>query len=303
MYMMQLVYRFIYSERINYVLRYINRWISPILPKKIRIPPSGTLTIRNSEGKPLKISLNQTCGLGSIIFWNGHTSFEYTTIFQALVKKVDSFFDIGANIGYYTLLAASENANIRIVSFEPASGPLFYLKKNVQLNQFSHVHIESLALSNKVGTIEFHEIKNKKYRYLEHCLAGESNTGSKTSGRNYQINTVATTTLNEYMTSKKISSIDLIKMDTEGTEHFILQKADIILSEMKPIVICETLFNCIEKELEEIFSAHGYEFYNHTPTGLQKVTTIIREKDNGVNNCFFVHPSKRHLIEEFIRIS
>jgi len=298
--MLQLIYRIIYTKRINYVLRYINRWISPILPDKIRIPPSGTLTIRNSEGKPLKISLNQTCGLGSIIFWNGHTSFEYTSIFQQLVKKMDTFFDIGANIGYYTLLAASENENIRIVSFEPATGPLFYLKKNVDLNGFTNVRVESIALSHSIGTIEFHEIKNKKYRYLEHCLAGESNTGSKTTGRNYQINEVPTTTLNVYVRTNNIEHIDLIKMDTEGTEHFILREANVVLSEMKPIVICETLFNCIESELEEIFSSYGYEFYNHTPSGLQKVDTIQREVDNGVYNCFFVHPSKRHLIAEFV---
>ncbi len=298
--MLQLIYRIIYNERINYVLRYVNRWLSLLLPKKIRIPPSGTLTIKNTKGEPLKIRVNQTCGLGSIIFWNGHVSFEYTSIFQSLAKKVDTFFDIGANIGYYTLLAASENKHIRIVSFEPASGPLFYLKANVELNRFRHVQVESIALSDSTGTIEFHEIKNKKYQYLEHCLAGESNTGSKTTGRNYHINVVPTTTLNDYVQSHDIQSIDLIKMDTEGTEHYILRESTRVLSEMKPIVICETLFNCIEGDLEKIFSEYGYEFYNHTPTGLQKVVTIQRERDNGVYNCFFVHPSKQHLIEEFV---
>ena len=69
---------------------------------------------------------------------------------------------------------------------------------------------------------------------------------------------------------------------------------------MKPIIICETLFNTIEPELESIFKLYGYDFYNHTESGLEKVTSIIREKDNGVRNCFFVHPSKYHLIEEFI---
>jgi FkbM family methyltransferase len=276
--------------------------MSPFLPNKIRIPPSGTLTIKNTYGKPIKIRVNQTCGLGSIIFWKGHESFEYTDIFKALIKKVDTFFDIGANIGYYTLLAASENAHIRIVSFEPASGPLHYLRANVELNQFEQVRIESIALSDSIGTIEFHEIKNKKYQYLEHCLAGESNTGSKTTGRNYQINSVSTTTLNEYVRSNDIQSIDLIKMDTEGTEHYILRESSRVLGEMKPIVICETLFNCIESDLEEIFLYHGYEFYNHTPNGLQKVATIQRERDNGIYNCFFVHPSKEHLIAEFVSI-
>jgi hypothetical protein len=47
-------------------------------------------------------------------------------------------------------------------------------------------------------------------------------------------------------------------------------------------------------------SSYGYEFYNHTHTGLQKVKTIIRKEDNGISNCFFVHPGKYYLIEEFV---
>jgi hypothetical protein len=89
-------------------------------------------------------------------------------------------------------------------------------------------------------------------------------------------------------------------MDTEGTENLILESSDFILTEMKPIIICETLFNTIEPELEKIMSSYGYEFYNHMPSGLQKADTIIRKENNGISNCFFVHPDKYHLIEEFV---
>ena len=69
---------------------------------------------------------------------------------------------------------------------------------------------------------------------------------------------------------------------------------------MKPIVICETLYSKIENKLEEIMKPLGYNFYNHTPHGLLKVDSINRKDDNGVRNCFFVHPSKLSLIEEFV---
>ncbi len=49
---------------------------------------------------------------------------------------------------------------------------------------------EAIALSHKEGEIEFYEIRNKKYKYLEHNLGGESNTGSKTTGRNFVLNKV-----------------------------------------------------------------------------------------------------------------
>ncbi|PLW93068.1 MAG: hypothetical protein C0592_07535 [Marinilabiliales bacterium] len=299
--MRQIVYRLIYNSTINRILRNINKAFSPFLSNKIRIAPSGVLTIKNNEGKKIKIKTNQTNYLTRLIFWEGYQNFEYTDIFVNLIKKVDVFYDIGSNIGYYSLLAKMENPEIQVVAFEPANGPLHYLKENVNINNFKNITIANIALSEETGFITFFEVKNKKYSYLEHNLAGEGNAGSKTTGRSFAPTKVRSMTFNEYVTNAKQKSIDLVKMDTEGTEHLILESADVILEQMKPIFICETLFDTIEPELELIFNKYGYNFYNHTDTGLKKVTTIKRDKDNGVRNCFFVHPSKFHLIEEFIQ--
>ena len=299
--MKQIFYKIIYDPTVNSVLRTINRAFHPILPEKIKISPSGILTIKNKNGKRLKIKTNQTNYLTQLIFWGGYQNFEYTDIFIKLIKKIGVFYDIGSNIGYYSLLAEMENPNIKVIAFEPASGPLYYLRENVNINNFKNITVEDIALSNKDGSITFFEIKNKKYSYLKHNLAGESNAGSMTEGRNFVSVKVKTQTFNEYVSNTSHESIDLVKMDTEGTEHLILNHGDIILKQMKPIIICETLFNTIEPELESIFKLYGYDFYNHTESGLEKVTSIIREKDNGVRNCFFVHPSKYHLIEEFIQ--
>lgn len=296
--MKQKFYQFIYNQHINWILRNINKVLSSILP--FRIPPSGVIVIKNEEGKKLKIRTNQSNYLSKIVYWDGYENFEYTPIFIKLIKKVRTFYDIGANIGYYSLLAAMENEEIKVVGFEPAQGPLFYFRENVLLNNYKNIQVESMALSHKEGEIEFYEIKNKKYSYLKHNLAGESNAGSLTTGRNFVVNKVKTTSFDEYVRQNNETSIDLIKMDTEGTENLILEKSSFILHNMKPIIICETLFNVIEKELEEIMSSYGYEFYYPTEKGLKKQETIVRNFDDGMSNCFFVHPEKRQLIAEFI---
>lgn len=299
--MLQFLYRILYQPQINFILRNINKLLLPILPKNIKIPPSGITTIKLENHKKVSLKTNQTSYLTQLIFWNGHQNFEYTGIFLQLIKKVSSFYDIGANIGYYSLLAAAKNPNIEVYSFEPALGPLHFLKENVHHNAFKNINIVDVALSDKEeGTLEFYEVQNKKYKYLKHNLAGEGNAGSKTSGRNFIKNTVKTTTLDAFWKRHEMTGLDLIKMDTEGTEHYILQNGNRVLSEQRPIIICETLFNTIEAELEEIMLGHGYGFYDHVPGGLQQVPSIIRELDNGVSNCFFVHPSKRHLIEPFL---
>jgi FkbM family methyltransferase len=269
--MIQTFYRIIYNRRINYVLRNINRILLPLLPWKIKIPPSGVMKLKCTTGRVLKIKTNQTNYLTYLIFWQGgFHRFEYTDIF------------------------------IRLIGFEPATGPLFFFRENVRINAFTNIKVESIALSHKDGEIEFYEIKNNKYKYLEHNLGGESNTGSKTTGRNFVRNKARTSTLDNYVRFAGGGNVDLIKMDTEGTENLILESSDFVLKEMKPIIICETLFNTIEPELERIMSSYGYEFYNHIPDGLQKTGSIRRKEDDGISNCFFVHPDKYHLIEEFV---
>jgi FkbM family methyltransferase len=296
----QLIYRLIYHPFINSILRGLTKPFKSSLSPKYRLPPSGSISFQVSEKKKVKLITNQTSYLTQLVYWNGYENFEYSKLFVNLIKEIDHFWDIGANIGYYSLIAAKVNPNIKVVAFEPAPEPLHFLKRNVSVNKLSNIRVESLALSDKNGELTFYEIKNQKYKYLKYNLAGEGNAGSKTTGRNFSKTTVQGIKADDYLIGSSIGNIDLIKIDTEGTEHLILQNAESILLGMKPIIICETLFNKIEKELNAVMIKHGYEFYNHTADGLQKVDSIEREIDNGVLNCFFVHPSKLHLIKPYL---
>jgi FkbM family methyltransferase len=296
----QVFYKIIYAPKINYILRNVNKSVAKIIPGIPKLPPSGTICLHTGNGV-LKIRTNQTNFLTYLVFWEKYTNFEYTELFLDLIKNVRTFYDIGANIGYYSLLASVENPGILVYSFEPAIGPLYYLRENIRINNLKNIHVEPVALSHVIdGQIEFYEIYNKKYSYLKHNLAGEGNAGSQSTGRNFVVNKVPTTTLDSFFASHPGHPVDLIKMDTEGTEHLILEHAGFVLETMKPIVICETLFNTIEKDLERIMLKYGYQFYNHVPGGLEKVDTLARQTDNGVRNCFFVHPDRVHLVEKYI---
>lgn len=252
------------------------------------------------DGKTLILNTNQTSHLTKELFWDGPENFEYTPVFTELIRNVSSFYDIGANIGYFSLVAALLNPKIKVTSFEPANGPYHYLVKNVASNKLSEqIKIEKVALSDTKGEIEFNEVKNLKYGYLHYNLAGEGTTASGRTHKNFIKYIVPTTTLDEYVKQHQ-RPVELMKIDTEGTEHFILNGGKQVLEQHHPIVICETLFNMIEGKLEAIMKSYGYRMFNHVPQGLQEVQTIVRKEDNGVRNCFFVHPSRLHLIEKFI---
>ncbi|MEM5565361.1 FkbM family methyltransferase [Psychroserpens sp. AS72] len=269
--------------------------------KGIKIPPSGILKLKTDSGL-IKIATNQTSYLTQLLFWNGYKDFEYSELFENLSKDIDTFLDIGSNIGYYSLLGVKSNPHMKVFAFEPANGPKHYLNKNIVLNNFSsQIKSIDLALSNTIGNIDFYEVESLKYKYIKYNLAGEGNAGTKTTSRNFIKNTVKADTLDNFAKSNSINKIDLIKIDTEGTEVDILSSGKNLIINSQPIIICETLFNTIEEELESFFKELDYELYNHTELGLTKVKTIKRPLDDGVRNCFFVPKSKSHLISKFIQ--
>lgn len=292
-------YKIIYQKQLNYVFRNINFVLNSLLKTTFKLPPSGIFSLKTDSGN-IKIATNQTSYVSQLLFWNGYKKFEFSEIFEKLIKDSKCFLDIGSNIGYYSLLATKSNPNIQAFAFEPALGPKFYLNKNISINKFeNNIKAIDLALSNNIGDIDFYEVENVKYKYLKHNLAGEGNAGTKTTSRDFVKNRVKTTTLDEFVNSNNINEIDLIKIDTEGTEIDILYSGKEVIKNHQPIIICETLFNTIEEQLDDFFKGLEYQFYNHTSKGLEKVSTIKREKDDGIRNCFFVPKSKSDLISKF----
>lgn len=296
---MKFVYRLIYHPKINWFLRNLNYILSPLLPKKIKIHPSGIVTVKIHNEKSIKLKTNQTSYVTRQLFWNGCENYEYTSIFIKLIKKVTVFFDIGSSIGYYSILGVSVNNKLNVQAFEPSVGSMIYLSENVKINNFSsRINVNVLAMSNHKGDLDFFEIRNKKYPTI-YNLSGEHNIGTKPNLISFKLK-IASDTLDHFVQKNNIKNIDLIKLDTEGCEDVILKESLNTINQFKPIIICEILFDRIENQLEKIMINHHYGFYIHKKNGLKEVQTIQRKTDDGVRNCFFVHPTKKHLIEEFI---
>lgn len=269
-----------------------------ILP--FQIPPSGIIQVRNGD-KKFKLATNQTSYLTQRLFWQGPSDFEYTNIFSGLIKKVSSFFDVGSNIGYYTIFACSENSNLHLISFEPAKSTLLYLKKNVLLNNFGgQIKIEEIALTDVKRPLTFHEVDNKKYKYTHHSLSGKSNASTRKLDKNFKIYTVPGTSLDTYCEKNAESAVDLIKIDAEGAELAILKGGYRTISNHHPIIICEIHFDIDKKTIESILKELGYEFYLVREDKLVKIDRLTQKGGDGVRNYFMVHPDKYPLIEEFI---
>lgn len=295
--MKELFYKTLYYPPINRIILLINRILVSLI--SLRIPPSGIINL-SIDHIHFKLAVNQTSYVGKLLFWDGPNNFEYTNIFIHLITRSSGFMDIGSNIGYYSVLAGAVNPGIHIHAFEPAKGPNHYLKKNIELNNLAErVQIHQLALSDRKGSLNFFESINPKYPYLKYHLGG---TGSllenKDTASAYQVETI---TLDDFVRTKDITNLDIIKLDTEGTEHEILSGANEVIRKFRPIVICEILFDKIERQLEFFFLERSYKMFYPFENELIEVQRIIRQKDDGVRNCFFVPEEKVNLIKGLIK--
>jgi FkbM family methyltransferase len=143
------------------------------------------------------------------------------------------FWDIGSNIGIYSIYAALKHKNIEIISFEPSTSNLRVLSRNISINKLQNkIKIFQIPLGNKKNKF----LKMKESAFVEgsalHVFGENYNyKGEKfLSNNNYKI---YGTTIN-YLLSQKILDIpDYIKIDVDGIEHEILKGANLYLKNLK----------------------------------------------------------------------
>jgi len=298
--MKSLFYKIIYASNVNFILRNILKIFNYTFGFKFILHPSGIVKTTLQDNKVVYFKTNQTAYVTVRIFWYGYKSFEYSLIFIDLIKNIKTFFDVGANIGYYTILGGSINKNIKIISFEPSEGACQYIKNNIILNNLSkNVILEKSALSDNNGYTEFHEVYNPKYPSTPN-LSGEHNIGTKML-KSMKMSNVKTITLDNYISKEKINSLDLIKLDTEGSEHLIIKKGINTIKKFKPIIICEILRKSKNKVfINDFLDKLNYNFYYHNNNKLIKIKSLKETIIHNPKDYFFVHPCKEILIKKYL---
>src|SRR5690606_5085757 len=93
----KVIYRIIYHPFFNKILLKFNSILFSLFPKIVRLNPSGKYKFRFSNNEfSIILNTNQTSYLTHVLYWNGIQEFEYSSIFIKLIKKVDTFYDIGS---------------------------------------------------------------------------------------------------------------------------------------------------------------------------------------------------------------
>jgi len=160
-------------------------------------------------------------GSGSQQYWLGTYERDKQEKFFATVSEGDVVFDIGANTGLYTLLAAKASGEAgHVYAFEPAERNLDFLKRHIHLNNCTNVTIFPSAVADKAGTAFFDQGENHATGHL----ANEGETP------------VEVVTVDTLISDGKTRHPDLLKIDVEGAEVKVLQGAINALRETRPVV-------------------------------------------------------------------
>ena len=286
---MRLFYRLFYSPVVNRILRNVFRFCGSALPSFLRIPVSGKVRLQISpQGQTIQLYTNPSNSMAKLLFWNELHNHEYTDIFLRLLPDVSVFVDIGASIGYYSIVANTVSPDIQVYAFEPADGPYHFLQRNFDLNRFPNARAYNIAVSDQQGSFSFYAPFNQKYAFLEHHLGGDGSLRDRPEATHLKKTTVKSRSLDSLIDELGITSIDLIKMDTEATEDRVLKGAKETITRYRPVIISEVLFNKIEAQLDEILSSWKYLIYQHDKDGLVRIPQLARSQDDGARNYFFV---------------
>ncbi len=173
-----------------------------------------------------------------------------------LVKKDNLVFDIGTNFGT-TLLQFAKiiGKNGIAYGFEPDPTNFSICQNNIKLNKFSNIRVENLGVGSKDDTLLL--VVDSEHNRGMNKISLENN-----GKESFFVKIIC---IDDWVDSKNITQIDLIKIDVEGFEMEVLKGAEKTLKTIKPILFIELddnnlkLQNSSAKELVEYLMFLGYE--------------------------------------------
>ena len=183
----------------------------------------------------LKLHSTPDSSSDNIFFERDNYEKRQADIVKKNIKKGDTVIDIGANIGYYTILFSKlVGKKGKVIAFEPEPSNFKLLKENIEINNCKNVVPFNVALSDSKG---------KKELYFN----PENRGGCSLKNKNLKnVLKVRTMPLDDI-----IKKANFIKIDVEGAEAEVLEGADKILKQNNLILMIE-VYRIPKKEVKKL---------------------------------------------------
>lgn len=272
---------------LNYLVRSYLRWCPVTDGKRLLlnltrdlITPENPITVFESKyGFRLKANLANP-EHQYLYFYGTHDERHVVTKLLKIIQPGDICWDIGANIGFYTCLLASQVEDAgEVVAFEPALRTCGYLHENVSLNRFMNVTVVNKGLSDK--------IEQRHLYYAEAGLAEGTASLKYANGRRASERVTLDTIDN---LTRELAVPNFIKIDVEGYQLEVLRGGEDCLKTHAPLLMAElkdvgeanqTLFEEIENYVADL----GYQLYEIKKYSIRRCKKL---SDSPKRNFFLV---------------
>lgn len=223
------------SLSLHRVFRAINR-LNPTCRGKGRLanlaqrigamPPDGVCHIET--GVTMDLSMDDW--LCRSIYFNAFEILCSRVVFRSL-RRGSVFVDVGANLGYYSLGANRRVGDDgQVIAFEPNPATLARLRRNVDLSQANRIKIFDCALSDASGQCLLY-VPPDPTMHGHASLREQDRTGHLTTA-------VQVRRLDDVL-GNELSRLDIIKIDTEGSELAVLRGAEQLVTRFRPSILVE----------------------------------------------------------------
>ena len=250
----------------------------------VYLPKRGRVRVALPNGGTVRLWSMGDDWVANRLFWYGFEGYEpeTTRVFLDLAARAEVVLDVGAHVGYYSLLAAAANPSAVVFAFEPLPQVQLRLRRNLALNGDRVRHV-ALAVGERRGRAPFFHVPD-----------GVPSSSSLSGEFMSQIPNVVTTEvemvdLDSFLAEHTEGRVDLVKIDTEATEPQVLAGMPEVLRTARPTIVCEVLPDQgVEEPLERVLAAHGYTWSLLTEHGPEARAAIVGQLDD--RNWLFSPP-------------
>lgn len=175
--------------------------------------------------------------------WLGSYELSKQRAMWAAISPGQVVLDVGAHVGFYTLLASRKvGAQGRVVAFEPEPRNLEVLRSHIQINRVSNVAVIAAAVCAATGSARFQ-------------LGASSSTGTLSPSGDLCVSAVS---LDDLVAAGRIPVPAVIKMDIEGGEHQALLGGRNLLTQVHPVLFLATHGPEVHSECVALLQSYGY---------------------------------------------
>lgn len=203
-------------------------------------------------------------GVDEVIYQSGIWEPEIVELIEVYLPKGGTFVDIGANIGFHSLFAAGVvGESGMVLAFEPLPRLQQQMRRSIAENNFTQVSIEPVALGVTSGVAKLSLVEENVGASSLQNVADDRAVGD--------VIEVSVSTFDSYR--DKLTRLDLIKIDIEGSEFEALKGGEEILRAFKPVIILEFSPHVYEKD----YPGKSLALYEYL-TGLGYTITDIEKQ-------------------------